>query len=88
MFRDLGSMKLILREFYQQYKRKTVVIEDFKRVIEEESGLDMNEIFARYVFGKNEGGFNPNTESSSFMKKDAKIDDDMPMDVEDYKMYQ
>ena len=45
MFRDLGSMKLILREFYQQYKRKTVVIEDFKRVIEEESGIDMNEIF-------------------------------------------
>lgn len=88
MFRDLGSMKLILREFYRQYKRKTVVIEDFQRVIEEESGIDMDDIFTRYVYGQDKGGYDIDQESSSFTKAATKYDDDMPMQIEEYSRYQ
>ena len=88
MFRDLRSVKSILREFYAQYKRKTVVIDDFKRVIEEESGLDMTDIFDRYVFGKNTGGYDTNEEALSFSPYSDDSDDDKPMTLEEYKVYQ
>ena len=83
-------MKVILREFYRRYKRKTVVIDDFKKVIEDESGIDMTEIFNRYVFGKNVVQFDDDLESRkpTIQGHKAKTEDDMPLPLEEVRKLQ
>ena len=84
MFRDTNTVKVILREFYTRYKNQTVTISDFKKVIEDESGVNMDDIFGRYVFGKD---VNHRTiqGAESEDEIEALHDDHMPMSLEDLK---
>ena len=87
MFRDTNTVKVILREFYTRYKNQTVTISDFKKVIEDESGVNMDDIFGRYVFGKD---VNHRTiqGAESEDEIEALHDDHMPMSLEDLRKYQ
>ena len=53
MFADIGGMKPILRNFYNQEKRHTFSFQFFRNFLESASGTNLTDIFNRYVLGNN-----------------------------------
>jgi hypothetical protein len=50
---DRGGLKAFLRGYFQTYKHQVITNEHFKNNLEFFSGLDLNEAFSTYIFGKN-----------------------------------
>lgn len=52
MFRNKGGMTKVLKKMYEQHGKGVTSTEEFKKLIEDETGEDMTRIFNRYVYGK------------------------------------
>lgn len=52
LFKDQGGISPILASFYQRMAKKLLTTESFKAHIQKESGVDMEPIFDRFVYGK------------------------------------
>lgn len=53
ILRDKGGMKGMLQLLFASYKRQTITTPQFKTFLENVSGVNLNTLFDRYVYGKN-----------------------------------
>lgn len=51
-FRNKGGMTKVLKKMYQEHGTGVTSTEEFKKLIEDETGEDMTQTFNRYVYGK------------------------------------
>ncbi len=56
LFRDQGGMKAVLKEMYGQAKRTTITNAYFQSFMESETGMNLQAVFDRYVFGRSVNG--------------------------------
>lgn len=65
LFKDQGGLSPMLASFYQRHKRGLLTTELFRDHLQQESGIDMQGYFDRFVFGKATfagGAFTPDEE--------------------------
>jgi hypothetical protein len=60
-----SGMKFILSKFYDEYARRPFTVHQFKSFLENVSGVNLDQIFSRYVFGKS-SQFDPPKTLKSF----------------------
>lgn len=52
---DQGGLKTFLKDVYSNYKHTSITTSDFKKFLENFSGLDFTTDFARYILGQRKG---------------------------------
>lgn len=51
-FQEIGGMRPLLSQLFHTYKNNTITTKQFKTFLENNTGVDLNFIFDRYVYGK------------------------------------
>ncbi len=52
LFRNNGGLRPILKDLFSEKRRKLITTPVFQKYLEQKSGVDLNNIFSRYVYGR------------------------------------